>query len=262
MIQNKKFRKAWKKFWRPILGAGALQWVVAIILSVPVWIAYFTSRKEYVGMDVFYKYHRKPAVFVFWHGRSMMLGPIVRMRRMRGVIIASRHTDGRMMAKLQRVFGMRAIHGSSTKGAVSVLRQGVRVLRDGRYALCLAPDGPSGPSLRIKDGALYFAKMTGAPIIPVCYSASRVKIQKRWDKFLLVLPFSRLKLVVGKPVFVAPNATAQEFENVRKNLEDVMLEQVRALDAEFNLPIVEQDLKSGEFKRKMREERATRKKDR
>ena len=79
---------------------------------------------------------------------------------------------------------------------------------------------------------------------------------------LLVLPFSRLKLVVGKPVFVAPNATAQEFENVRKNLEDVMLEQVRALDAEFNLPIVEQDLKSGEFKRKMREERATRKKDR
>ena len=262
MIHNKKFRKAWKKFWKPILGAGVLQWVVAIFLSVPIWVAYFTSRKQYVGMDVFYKYHRKPAVFVFWHGRSMMLGPIVRMRGMRAFIIASRHTDGRMMAKLQRVFGMRAIYGSSTKGAVSVLRQGVRVLRDGRYALCMAPDGPSGPSLRIKDGALYFAKMTGAPIIPVCYSASFVKVQKRWDRFLFVLPFSRLKIVVGKPLFVAPNATTEEFEKVRKSLEDVMLKQVRDLDAEFNLPPVEQGVKSGEFKRKIREERAARKKDR
>ncbi len=212
-------------------------------------------------MEYFEQYRNKPAVFVFWHGRSMMLSPIIRMRGMRGYAIASRHKDGRMMAKIQRLFGLKAIYGSTSEGGISVLRQGVRVLRDGRYALCLSPDGPGGPSMRVQDGALYFAKMTGAPIIPVCYSSSRAWIQKRWDRYLLALHFSRIKCVIGKPMFVAPNATAEEFERVRKSLEDVMVKQVRDLDAEFNLPIVEQDLTASEFKKKMRDAHENKKKD-
>ena len=114
------------------------------------------------------------------------------------------------MAKLQRLFGLRAIYGATSEGGISVLRQGVRVLRTGKYALCLSPDGPGGPSMRVQDGALYFAKMTGAPIIPVCYSSSRSWIQKRWDRYLVTLHFSRIKCKIGKPLFVAPNATAEE----------------------------------------------------
>lgn len=259
MIHNKKFRKAWKKFWNPILGCGLIQWFIAICLSVPMWTVYFTSRKEYVGLEYFKQYRKKPAIFVFWHGRSMMLSPIIRMRGMRGYAIASRHKDGRMMAKLQRLFGLKAIYGSTSEGGISVLRQGVRVLRDGRYALCLSPDGPGGPSMRVQDGALYFAKMTGAPIIPVCFSSSRAWIQKRWDRYLLALHFSRIKCVVGKPVFVAPNASAEEFEKVRKNLEDVMVKQVRDLDAEFGLFKVEQDLTADKFKQDMRDARKKKK---
>ena len=261
MIHNKKFRIAWKKFWNPILGCGLIQWIIAIFMSIPMWTVYFTSRKEYKGMEYFEQYRNKPAVFVFWHGRSMMLSPIIRMRGMRGYAIASRHKDGRMMAKIQRLFGLKAIYGSTSEGGISVLRQGVRVLRDGRYALCLSPDGPGGPSMRVQDGALYFAKMTGAPIIPVCYSTSRAWIQKRWDRYLLALHFSRIKCVIGKPMFVVPNATAEEFERVRKSLEDVMVKQVRDLDAEFNLPIVEQDLTASEFKKKMRDAHENKKKD-
>ena len=260
MIHNKKFRKAWKNFWNPILGCGLIQWIVAILMSVPMWTVYFTSRKEYVGLEYFKQYRRKPAIFVFWHGRSMMLSPIIRMRGMHAYAIASRHKDGRMMAKLQRLFGLRAIYGSTSEGGISVLRQGVRVLRTGKYALCLSPDGPGGPSMRVQDGALYFAKMTGAPIIPVCYSASRAWIQKRWDRYLLALHFSRIKCVVGKPIFIAPNATAEEFENVRKNLEKIMVKQVRDLDSEFGLMEVEQDMTASEFKQMMREASKNKKK--
>lgn len=260
MIHNKTFRKVWKKFWNPILGCGLIQWVIAICLSIPMWTVYFTSRKEYVGLKHFEQYRNKPAIFVFWHGRSMMLSPIIRMRGMRGYAIASRHKDGRMMAKIQRLFGLKAIYGSTTKGGIQVLRQGVRVLRDGRYALCLSPDGPSGPSMRVQDGALYFAKMTGAPIIPVCYSSSRALIQKRWDRYLLALHFSRIKCVVGEPIFIAPNATSEEFEAKRTELENIMVKQVRDLDAEFNLPMVEQDMTASEFKKNLREARSNKKK--
>lgn len=260
VIHNKKFRKAWKKIWNPILGCGLIQWFVAICLSVPMWTVYFTSRKQIEGLEYFKQYRKKPAVFVFWHGRSMMLSPIIRMRGMRAYAIASRHKDGRMMAKLQRLFGLRAIYGSTSEGGISVLRQGVRVLRTGKYALCLSPDGPGGPSMRVQDGALYFAKMTGAPIIPVCYSSSRSWIQKRWDRYLVTLHFSRIKCKIGKPLFVAPNATAEEFESVRKTLEDIMVTQVRELDSEFGLMQVEQDLTADQFKKDMRAARENKKK--
>ena len=252
MIHNKKFRKAWKKFWNPILGCALIQWIVAVVLSVPMWTVYFTSVKKYEGLEIFKKYRKKPAIFVFWHGRSMMLSPIIRMRGMRAYAIASRHKDGRLMAKLQRLFGLKAIYGSTSEGGISVLRQGVRVLRDGSYALCMSPDGPSGPSMRVQDGALYFAKMTGAPIIPVCYSSSRVWIQKRWDRYLVALPFSRIYCKIGQPVFVDSKISADDFEKTRKNIETIMVKQLRDLDKEFGLFKVEQDMTADKFKKEMR----------
>lgn len=256
---NKTFRKIWKGFWEPILHLSIIQWIVALLMAMMIWVIYFTCTKKIKNLHVFKKYRRKPAVFVFWHGRSMMLSPIVCLRGMRSYAVASRHKDGRMMAKLQELFGLKPIYGSTSDGGISVLREGVRALRRGDHAICISPDGPGGPSLRVQDGALYFAKMTGAPIIPVCYSASRAKLQKRWDRYLVVLPFSKITCNVGEPVFVNSKADAQEFEKVRASLEEFMVRQMREMDAEFNLPVVEQDLTASEYKRQMREERAAKK---
>lgn len=253
MFQNKTFRKAWKKFWEPILGLGLFQWIIAIFMAIPIWFTYFTSIKRITNIETFYEYRKKPAIFIFWHGRSMMLSPIICLGGMRAYAVASRHKDGRMMAKLQRLFGLRAIYGSSHKGGVSVLREGLRVLSRGDHGICLSPDGPGGPSLRVQEGALYFAKMSGAPIIPVCYSCSRAWLQDRWDRYLVALPFSKITCNVGMPVFVPKRATAQEFEKIRLDLETFMVKQMRELDSEFNLPPAEQDLTASEFKRNKRE---------
>ena len=259
MFQNKTFRKIWKGFWEPILGLQIFQWVIAIFMTIPIWFVYFTSIKRVTNIETFYKYRKKPAIFVFWHGRSMMLSPIICLGGMQAYAVASRHKDGRMMAKLQRLFGLRAIYGSSHKGGVSVLREGLRVLNKGDFGICMSPDGPGGPSLRVQDGALYFAKMSGAPIIPVCYSCSRSWFQKRWDRYLVALPFSKIICEVGQPIFVPRRATGQEFEEIRQKLENIMVKQMRDLDAEFGLFHVEQDLTSREFKRARREAKAAKK---
>lgn len=253
------FRKLWKGFWEPVLRCGAIQWVVAAIFSIMIWGVYFTSRLKIKNIEVFKKYRRKPAIFVFWHGRSMMLSPIVCVRGMRSYAVASRHKDGRMMAKLQRLFGLRSIYGSTSDGGISVLRQGVRVLRDGGYSICISPDGPGGPSLRVQDGALYFAKMSGAPIIPVCFSASRHRIQSRWDRYLVALPFGKITCNVGEPIFIPSRAKADEINEIRRNLEDFMVRQVHEMDAEFGIPPVEQDMTARRFKEEMRAARQTRK---
>ena len=258
---NKTFRKIWKGFWEPVLHCPIIQWLIAIFMAACIWVAYFTSRKTFRGYEIFRKYRKSPAIFVFWHGRSMMLSPVIALGGMRAYAVASRHADGRMMAKLQRLFGLRPIYGSTSSGGLSVLREGVRVLRRGDFALCLSPDGPGGPSLRVQDGALYFAKMTGAPIIPVCFSASRAMVQSRWDRYLVALPFSKITCTVAEPIFVSSKATAEEFEQVRHQLEDLMVRQMRQLDAEYGLMEVEQDMTAREFKQRKREARAKAKAD-
>ena len=247
-----KFRKLWKKFWEPILRLPFFQWILAGLMALAIWFVYFTCRKKITNWDVFKKYRRRPAVFIFWHGRSMMLSPIVCLGGMRAYAVASRHKDGRMMAKLQRLFGLKSIYGSTSEGGISVLREGVRILRRGDYSMCLSPDGPGGPSLRVQDGALYFAKMTGAPIIPVCYSSSRAWFQNRWDRYLVALPFSTITCKIGNPIFIDSKINAEDFEKLRKKIENLMVRQVREMDGEFNLFKVEQDLTAAGFKDKMR----------
>lgn len=254
-----KFRKLWKAFWEPILRLSVFQWILAEIMAICIWFVYFTCRKKITNWEVFKKYRRKPAIFIFWHGRSMMLSPIVCLGGMRAYAVASRHKDGRMMAKLQRLFGLKSIYGSTSEGGISVLREGVRVLRRGDHSMCLSPDGPGGPSLRVQEGALYFAKMTGAPIIPVCYSCSHSWFQNRWDRYLVALPFSKITCKLADPIFVDSKISQEDFEKLRKRIEDIMVKQVREMDGEFNLFKVEQDLTSSEFKQKLREEREAKK---
>ena len=259
MAQKKSFLK---RIWKWFFGLGIIQWLIAIIIVTPIWLIYLTCRVKITNYETFKKYRRKPAIFVFWHGRSMMLSPIIATRRMRAYAISSKHNDGRIMAKVQRLFGLRPLYGSTTRGGMEVLRGGLRILMDGRYALCISPDGPSGPSLRVQDGTLYFSKMTGAPIIPVCYSASRARFANRWDRYMIVKPFSRIKCVVGEPVFVPRRATDDEFNAVRNQIEKYMVETTHKIDSEFGHMLVEQDLKSGAFKRTLREQRMARREHR
>ena len=94
--------------------------------------------------------------------------------------------------------------------------------------------------------------MTGAPIIPVCYSASHSWFQKRWDRYLVALPFSTITCKIADPVFIDSKVSAEEFERLRKKIEDIMVRQVREMDGEFNLFQVEQDLTAAGFKDMLR----------
>ncbi len=247
------FRRAWKWFWNLIFSIGIIQWIIAILIAIPIWFVYLTSKIKITNYETFKKYRKKPAIFVFWHGRSMMLSPIIAVGGMRAYAVASKHHDGRIMAKLQRLFGLRPIYGSTSDGGLSVLRGGLHVLSDGRYSMCISPDGPGGPSLRIQDGTMYFAKMSGAPIIPVCYSASRCWFMDNWDKYMVAKPFSRINCIVGEPVFVPRRASDEEFASIREKLENYMVETLHQMDGEFNHPEIQQDVKASAYRRAKRE---------
>ncbi|MBM2836962.1 MAG: uncharacterized protein HW409_1151, partial [candidate division NC10 bacterium] len=71
-------------------------------------------------------------------------------------------------------------------------------------------DGPRGPRAKVKSGVIELAKLTGAPIVPVTFSAARRRPLKSWDAFLIPLPFSRAVYIWGDPMYVEPMATKEE----------------------------------------------------
>ncbi len=244
---TKALKKRLRSFFRFIYGWGVIQWFLAVVYYILIWFVYLTSRKEINGLQILRKYARKPAIFVFWHGRTMMLSPVIAINRVRGYAIADSKKDGRSIAKMEKLFGLKTIYGSSDGGGVMVLKRGISVLNKGKNCLALSPDGPNGPSMRFHDGALYFAKMTGAPIIPVCYSCSRPWFLNRWDRYLLMKPFSIMTGTVGEPIFIDRKTKTEDFEAIRKKLEDIMVKQAYDLDKRFTDFRVEQDLTPENF---------------
>ncbi|MDR0449238.1 MAG: lysophospholipid acyltransferase family protein [Rickettsiales bacterium] len=226
------------KIVRKFFSLGAVQWIMAGIVSGLIWAVYSSCRVSITNKKTLWSFKKKPVIFAFWHGRSMMLSPLVRKGRFDGYAIASTHRDGRLMAKIQRIFGLKTIWGTSKRNGISVLRQGLKVLKRGSM-ICMTPDGPKGPRMRLRDGIFYFAKITGAPILPVCYSSSRPKILRNWDKYMIPKPFSRVKIEVGVPVYIPRNISDSELSEVKKKLEQTMVKQLQDMDASFGLPLIE-----------------------
>ena len=251
-MARSKFRKF---ILDPFLGLDIVQWVFAVPVSIIMWLIFATCCTHVRNKKILKEYKNKPAVFVIWHGRTMIPSVVMALYRMRSCAVTSRSKDGRLMAKIQHMFGARAIYGSTSSGAVSVLREGVRVLREGKRCVVMCPDGPSGPSLHLQDGAMYFAKMGNAPIIPVCFSVSKPWIQKRWDRYLIALPFSKVVMDVGNPIFVKSKIKTEEFEQERKNVENICVKQMRDLDKMFNLVPAEAGMTASGFKKQLREEK-------
>ncbi|MFN3822022.1 MAG: lysophospholipid acyltransferase family protein, partial [bacterium] len=74
-------------------------------------------------------------------------------------------------------------------------------LRAGRI-VAIFPDGPTGPRHQLKEGVIQLAKRSGAPILPISYSARPAKIFNSWDQFMVMLPFSRGVLIIGEPITI------------------------------------------------------------
>lgn len=72
-------------------------------------------------------------------------------------------------------------------------------LRDG-HDIVIAVDGPSGPAGHVRPGALWLARRTGCPIIPVGTAATPSIALPRWDRMILPLPGAKVAHVFGQPL--------------------------------------------------------------
>jgi lysophospholipid acyltransferase (LPLAT)-like uncharacterized protein len=118
---------------------------------------------------------------------------------------------------LQR-FGVHVTRGSSSRGGAQAIMEIVRKVHGGYHA-AFTPDGPRGPRYTVQPGIVAVAKTTGAAILPVTYSARWKKVFRSWDAFLMPLPFSRVVVVYGEPIYVSASASPTVFQAKRHEVE-------------------------------------------
>jgi lysophospholipid acyltransferase (LPLAT)-like uncharacterized protein len=111
-------------------------------------------------------------IVAFWHGRQLMMPFAYRGKKIS--ILISRHRDGELIARTVGRFGFHAARGSTTRGGAAALMHLARSARAGDD-LAVTPDGPRGPRQAVQLGVVELAKLTGRPIIPLAFGASKKK---------------------------------------------------------------------------------------
>ncbi|MDE3060136.1 MAG: lysophospholipid acyltransferase family protein [Pseudomonadota bacterium] len=202
-----------------ILKAPQTQNLIAWLLAMYIRLVYFTSRRDRHVDPLAVPYVRGDAnaLFLFWHGRMMMMLAFTPPgRKMR--VLSTPHRDGQLGARVVQQFGNYTIYGSSARGGRSAAMEIVRALEAGDN-ISITPEGPKGPAQVLQGGAVALARLAGKPIVPVTFSATRFVRFNSWDRFMLALPFGRIALCVGAPIVIAKD---DDDEAVRLHIEQAM----------------------------------------
>jgi lysophospholipid acyltransferase (LPLAT)-like uncharacterized protein len=158
---------------------------------------------------------RQP-IMAFWHGR--ILPATVYFRRRGIVVITSENFDGEWIARIIERFGYDTARGSTSRGGLKAMLKLIRDMKAGRSA-AFTVDGPRGPARIAQPGAVWLAKETGNPVLPFHIESSAHWTARSWDRTQVPKPFSTVALAIGQPLEVSPDATAEQLEEARAELE-------------------------------------------
>ena len=201
-----------------------IRWALLGFLGkIILWLWAKSCRITLSGYEEYQKLRAegKPVIFLVWHGRIFLVPFFFRRRRVAPLVSPSH--DGEIAAQIMSRWGYRLIRGSSSHAIIRAWNQMKKGLQEGREVL-IVPDGPRGPNRKIKPGGLRLAQETGAYLVPFTFSASKRKLLKSWDQFLMFYPFSRLVAIYGKPFRLDSGLSEAEMEGERQELEKYMKE--------------------------------------
>lgn len=171
---------------------------------------------------------------VYWHAHQLFPIRFLLAHRAAGLklgFLISPSVDGEIPALLVQRAGGYAIRGSSSNTGARALRDYYEAVVKQGVSPSITPDGPHGPRRQFKPGAILVAQMTGRPILPMAFAASRVFLFPTWDRFALPWPLARIVLAVGEPRVVPRRLDAAGLERWQAELRDELnrlFEQARA----------------------------------
>ncbi|MEO1089478.1 MAG: lysophospholipid acyltransferase family protein [Pseudomonadota bacterium] len=179
---------------------------------------------------------RNTGIGVFWHQRLLGIPALWRVFcRAAGhdwlsvSAMVSHHGDGELIARTLERLGVDQVRGSTRRGAVAAARRAGAAMADGAY-LAIVVDGPTGPHARVQPGALFLAKRSGRPIVPITFATSRGWQAGSWDRLLVPLPLAKVRFVADAPIWIPDDTDAEALDAHRLALEERLRQLNRAAD--------------------------------
>jgi lysophospholipid acyltransferase (LPLAT)-like uncharacterized protein len=191
-----------------------------------------TLRIKWIGeesLDSIRK-NQGQVIYAFWHGRMLILSYSHRWQKIH--VLISQHRDGELIARIIQRLGFVSVRGSTTRGGAKALFEMANKGASG-YDVAITPDGPRGPRFKVQIGTIYIAQRSGMPIVPITNSAKSRWTISSWDRFLIPKPFSKAVIMIGEPIYVPFEATPQELEEKKEELEKRMVELTQKADSYF-----------------------------
>ena len=183
-------------------------------------------RVRVVGEEAAHKQFSKygRVIAAVFHQRFLpALAYVTKFRNFKPIVMISQSSDGELIASLASRLGLVPVRGSSTRGGRDALMAILRALKKNPGVIHIV-DGPTGPKGVIKPGLMAMAQVTGAPIFPIIISAEKAWVMRSWDRFLVPKPFSKVTIRWGDPFPVPRGTRPEQLEELRKQVESLMLE--------------------------------------
>ena len=205
--------------------ANVLSSIAGTGLASYIRFVYRSSRVRTDPPDLYDRLrNNQPIIMAMWHGQFLMLPKIdpgdVRVR-----IMVAKHGDAEVLGQALSRFDMELIRGAGAggrqrdRGGGQALRAAIRSLDEG-CTVAMTADVPPGPARRAGLGIVTLARLSGAPILPAAMATTRYHALDTWSRFTINLPFSTLGVATGTPINVPRDATPQELEAYRQQVED------------------------------------------
>ena len=150
-------------------------------------------------------------------------------------VLVSRSKDGDVVARGIKPMGFKLVRGSKgRRGAIEASMQMIEALKNGERAAMMV-DGPRGPAEIAKDGAIKIAKLSGKPIVPVCWYSTNFNWIKlpSWDGLRMPILDVRLINLYGEPIYVPEDADEEGIEQARLKLEASLKELDKRIPDEY-----------------------------
>jgi len=207
-----------------IVTSSTFQEAVGMAAASYLRFVWRTSRVTLEPIDI-YESVEMPAIIAMWHGQHFM-APFIKRDdpRHRTKVLISRHRDGEINARAAERLNIGTIRGSGAhngefyrKGGAAAFTEMLSALNEG-YNIAMTADVPK--VARVAGlGVVKLAQHSGRPIYPVAMASSRRIELDNWDRSAINLPFSRMGLVAGKPIFVPADTDNATLEAVRQRVE-------------------------------------------
>lgn len=167
-------------------------WVVPVALFLRLWLATLRFRCNVDRLDD----SEGPVVLLLWHDKLFVSSWIANRYFSRPVTaLISTSKDGAWLVAFFKLMGIAAVRGSSSRRGAAALITLTRSMRAGNHA-GITPDGPKGPALEFKTGAVSLARLTRSPFVVMGIRYHACWRMRSWDRFALPVPFSRVEVTL------------------------------------------------------------------